>query len=253
MTRIVLTQPRPRIERLGERLSARGHEVLACPLRHLVGLGGQPAVREALASVSQRDWVIFVSPGSIDACVALLPRPWPERVGIAVIGPGSAQTLAEHEIKPGTGRLVRPESPPFDAQSLLRTAPFDAPAGLDILVLAGATGRTDWVEELARRGARVERVAIYRSEPVAPSAEALSTLRRWAREEAPATFVFTTADAVRELGDAVAAAGLSRWANAQTALAPHPRIVSMLRERSWVGARLVEPGERALLAAIESV
>ena len=252
MTRIVLTQPRPRIERLGKRLSARGHEVLACPMRHLVGLCERPAVREALESVPRRDWVVFVSPGSIDACAALLARPWPERVGIAVIGPGSADTLAEHAITPGEGRLVRPASPPYDAQSLLRTAPFDAPAGLDILVLAGEGGRTDWVEELARRGALVERVAIYRSDRVAPTEEALRTLRRWAGEGAPAVFVFTTGDAVRELGDALAGAGLGRWAHAQRALAPHPRIVSMLVERSWAGARLVEPGERALLAAIES-
>ncbi len=252
MTRLVLTQPQPRVERLAQRLSARGHEVLACPQRRLVGLGEQPAVRETLGSVARRDWVVFVSPGSIDACAALLPRPWPATVGIAVIGPGSAQALADHGIAPGTGLLVRPASPPFDAQALLRTPPFDVPAGLRILVLAGETGRTDWVDELARRGARVERSAIYRSEPVVPTGEALRTLHRWAGEDAEVVFVFTTADAVRALDETVAGAGLAAWAHARAALAPHPRIVSLLRERSWANARLIEPGERGLLAAIES-
>ncbi len=252
MARVVLTQPRPRIERLAKRLSARGHEVLQCPLRRLVALESRPEARAALGSVAKRDWVIFVSPGSIDACAEQLPRPWPASVGVAVIGPGSEQTLADHAIAPGPGRLVRPASAPFDAQSLLRTPPFDAPAGLDILVLAGETGRTDWIDELARRGAKVERVAIYRSEPVAVAGEVLGTLGGWAREPAVAVFVFTTTDAVRELGRALSDAGLGRWAHAQTALAPHPRIVALLREQGWTAARLVDPGEQPMLAAIES-
>jgi len=252
VTRVLLTQPRPRVERLAARLTARGHEVLACPLRRLVGLGAEPGVREALGSLARHDWVIFVSPGSIEACAALLPQPWPASVGIAVIGPGSAQALAEHSTIPPDVRLVQPSGPPFDGQALLSTAPFDAPADLGILVLAGETGRTDWIDELARRGAHVERLAIYRSEAVAPAQETSSVLNRWASEPDPVVFVFTTGEAVRELDALVTGAGLGPWAHAQPALAPHPRIVSLLRERQWVSAHLVEPGERALLAAIES-
>ena len=255
MTRVLLTQPLPRVARLAGRLAALGHEVLQYPFRRLVGLAGESAVRAALGSLARRDWVIFVSPGAIEVCADLLPRPWPASVGIAVIGPGSAQALAEHAVVSADARVVQPAGPPFDAQSLLRTSPFDAPAGLAVLVLTGETGRTDWIDELARRGARIERVAIYRSEPVAAPGEAGAVLERWSREGGRAAFVFTTADAVVEFDRKIGAAAgeLARWARAQTALAPHPRLVALLRECGWPSARLVEPGERALLSAIESV
>lgn len=253
MTRVVLTQPLPRIERLGRRLAERGHEIAPLPVRRLRSLAGDPRVAAALDSIARRDWVIFVSPGAVE--VALSERDatrWPAGTGIALIGPGSENALGEFGVPPGRARILRPERAPYDADALMRLAPFDSPRGLRVLVLAGSAGRTDWVDALRARGAEVDRVAIYRSEVLAPDAAVLARLRRWSREAAAAVFVFTTADAVREVEDALARARLRGWARRQRALVPHPKIAALLATRGWGSVDTVEPGEPALLAALES-
>lgn len=253
MTRVVLTQPLPRIERLGRRLAGRGHEIALLPVRRLRSLAGDPRVAAALDSIPQRDWVIFVSPGAVEAAFSELdPTRWPVGTGIALIGPGSEDALGELGISPARVRILRPARAPYDADSLMRLAPFDSARGLRVLVLAGSAGRTDWVDALRARGAAVERVAIYRSEVLAPDGAALARLRQWSREAAAAVFVFTTADAVREIDEALARARLRGWARRQRALVPHPRLAALLASHGWEAVDTVEPGERALLGAIES-
>ena len=249
MTRVVLTQPLPRVERLAARLTERGHDVLLCPVRRLAGQGN---LASAIGAVGDYDWVVFVSPGAVAVALQELPGEWPRRTGIALIGPGSEQELSDHGISSPAVRIVRPASAPYDADALMRLAPFDSPGGLRVLVLAGTGGRTDWIEELGCRGALVRRAAIYLSETLSPTEEALRRMRRWSRDDGEAVFVFTTTDAVRELEAALARARLRSWARRQRALAQHPRIARMLDERGWRSARLIEPGEPALLAAIES-
>jgi len=250
VTRVVLTQPLPRVERTAARLAERGHEVLLCPLRRLVPQAG---VAAAIGPLAECDWVVFVSPGAVAVALQALPGGWPRRTGIALIGPGSEQELADHGISAPAVRIVRPGCAPYDADALLRLAPFDSPRGLRVLVLAGTGGRTDWIDELVRRGALVRRASIYRSEALSPGDEVLRRMRRWSRDGREALFVFTTTDSVRELEQALAGARLRGWARRQHALAQHPRIAGLLDERGWRSTRLIEPGERALLAAIESV
>lgn len=252
MTRIVLTHAHPRVERVARRLRERGHEVLACPVRTLASLAGKPRAAAALADAGERDWIVLVSPGAIDAALGELRAPLPESVGVAVIGPGSAQALAEHGIAPPRYRIVVPRAAPYDAQALMATPPFDAPQGLRVLVLNGTRGRRDWIDALAARGAQVERIAIYRSETTGVDPGALARLGEWSREPDRALFVFTSTDAVREVDGALERVHIGDWARAQPAVAPHARIVGALRERGWRAARQIEPGERALLGAIES-
>jgi len=253
VTRVVLTQPLPRIERLAQRLAERGHEIAPCPLRRLRSLAADPRVAATLGSIAERDWVVFVSPGAIE--VALRdrgPAPWPGATGIALIGPGSEDALAEYGIAASQVRILRPARAPYDADALMRLAPFDSPQGLRVLVLAGNAGRTDWIDALRERGASVQRVAIYRSEALVPGADVLARLRRWSRQAAAVVFVFTTLDAVRELEAALARARLRGWARRQRALVPHPRIAATLAALGWRTVETIEPGERALIAALES-
>lgn len=252
MTRVVLTQPLPRVERLAARLSRRGHEVLACPLRRLRSLAAETGAAPAVADAANHDWVIFVSPGAVAIGLDELDGDWPARTGIALIGPGSELELAERGVGAPRVRITRPESPPYDADALMRLPPFCAPDGLRVLVLAGTGGRTDWVDALRGRGARVRRASIYRSEPIPPAVTCLHELRRWSRDSVPVWFVFTTADAVVELEQALADVRLRSWARRQRALTLHPRIAVLLRRRGWQTVRLIEPGEQALAAAIES-
>jgi len=252
VTRVALTQPAPRVERIAARLAARGHEPLVLTNRRLVPLCGASG-QAPLAGLDAFDWVIFVSPGAIEAALAGREGPWPAAVGVAVMGPGSAQALIEHGLDPGCVRVVQPSQAPFDAAGLMREAPFTHPAGLRVLVARGEKGRDDWIGALRAGGAQLDVRAIYRAQAQAPTPGTLAALDAWAREPAPVVFVFSSADGIAATGELLAARGLHEWACGQPALAVHPRQVEALRVRGWRAARAIEPGERSLIDAIESL
>lgn len=256
MTRVVLTQPAPRVDRLAERLRARGHDAVALASRRLVRCADAPEPAALVDSLAGRyDWVIFVSPGAVALGLGGAEGParrWPESVGIAVVGPGSAQALAQLGLAPPRVRIAAPGCAPYDADALLATPPFQAPAGLAVLVVHGEQGRGDWLDELRARGAGVDRLVLYRSEPASVAPATLERLRSWAADAMSATFVFTSVGAVRDCARLLAAESLSGWARGQPALVVHPRIAAALSELGWQAVRLIEPGEPALLAGIES-
>ena len=256
MTRVVLTQPAPRAGALAARLRDRGHEVCELPFRRLERVAGAPAPASLVDEVVPRyDWVIFVSPGAIAMGLGEAggaARRWPDSVGVAVVGPGSAQALAELGLAPPRVRIAAPAHPPYDADALLAMAPFCAPAGLAVLVVHGEQGRSDWLDRLRARGARVDRLVLYRSEPLLPLPASVDALFGWACDAEPVVFVFTSVDAVRECARLLASRGWLEWARRQPALVVHPRIGAALSETGWRASRLIDPGEPALLAGIES-
>ncbi|HEY5633081.1 MAG TPA: uroporphyrinogen-III synthase [Burkholderiaceae bacterium] len=252
MTRVVLTQPRPRVDRLAARLAERGHDVVVLSFRRLLGMGESEQVREVFARVRDFRWVVFVSPGAIEAALPALPADWPPQVGIAVIGPGSLQALREAGIDPQRVRCVMPPAPPYDADALIGLPAFAAMRDGRILVVAGDRGRTDWMDALAARGVAVERACAYRNASCEPDADAIERVGAWAGDSAPAVFVFSSVDAVAALGQLQRASAWRDWALGQQALAPHPRIAHALLSAGWRNARVIEPGEQALCAALES-
>lgn len=250
MAQVILTQPAPRVGRIAARLRALGHRVGECPVRRLVPAGPELAPdRDALLL---HDWVIFVSPGAVDFGLRRLDRQWPPAVGIAVVGPGTAASLGESRwIGPGV-RIVRPGRAPYDAEALLERPEFREPAGLRILVVRGETGRDDWIGRLRALGAEVEIRAVHRAERLDVPREIHETLRDWRLAELPAVFVFTSVDAVTAVDAALAAHGEAAWARGQQAFAQHHRIAAALSAAGWRTVELIEPGEEALVRAIES-
>lgn len=250
MTRVVLTQPIPRVRGLAARIRLHGHQALELPVRRLRPL---PAgAGWAVELPARYDWVIFVSPGAIEIALAGFAGAWPESVGIAVVGPGSASELARHSCIGAGVRIVQPGVAPHDAEALLQTPPFDVPRGLRVLVLRGVSGREDWLARLRGRGAQVEVRALYETvrEPVAP--QALACLVQWAAEDVPVVIAVTSVDTVDSLERLLAGRDLLRWARTRTVLTQHPRIAQALRERGWSGVRSVAPGDDGMLAGIES-
>ncbi len=252
MTRVVLTLPSPRADRLAARLAERGHEVVSLSFRRLVSEGDSPEVRRTFARLEDFDWVVFVSPGAIAAASPALPDPWPVAVGVAVVGPGSTQALRDAGIDTRLVRCVVPERAPFDADALMRLAPFDAPEGRRVLVVAGDRGRSDWIAALGARGARVDRLRAYRNEDCAPDARSIMVVGEWAARSHRASFVFTSVDTVDALARLAAVQAFWPWASRQPAFVSHPRIAAALAAAGWHDRRTIDPGERALFAALES-
>ena len=254
--RVALTQPQPRCASLAQSLRARGHDVLELAVRHLTPIAAQSPAREALATSGAFDWLIFVSPGAVEAAMPVLlaqPGGWLPRAGLAMIGPGTAATLRDHGLAPEALPIAwcLPERAPFDAGALIAQPPFDRPAGLRLMVLRGERGREDWIDTLRARGAELSLVAVHQATALQPPAAALSRAAEWLRAPAggpPPVFVFTARDAIDQLADALPQAGRA----SALALTVHPRLAEALERRGWAQVRLIEPGEAGLRVALES-
>ncbi|MCL4183572.1 MAG: uroporphyrinogen-III synthase [Burkholderiaceae bacterium] len=251
MARVVLTQPSPRIDTLQRRLHERGHEALALPLSRIVEQTDAPAVRECLARLDRFDWIVPVSPAAVAALARMPGLRWPPELRVGVVGPGSLQAIADCGLPVARERVLAPAAAPFDADALIGLPPLDAPRGLRILVLRGESGAEGWIARLRAGGAAVQTCALYRREPIEPSDDALAGLRVMLAQAPAPVFVFTQVDGVARLDRRLEQAGLSARAHAAVAFAVHARIAGALARSGWRRVRLIEPGEPALVAALE--
>ena len=143
--RVIVTRPRDQAGPLVERLEAIGHEVVSCPLIEIVPIQGDPLETEAY------DWVVVTSPNGAEHLArrrrGRLPR-------VAAIGPGTAEALAAHGIRPDLVPRVSTQ------EGLLAELP--RPAGR--VLFAGAEGaRRFLVDELG-----ADFVPLYRTRPKRP-------------------------------------------------------------------------------------
>jgi uroporphyrinogen III methyltransferase/synthase len=143
--RVIVTRPRDQADPLVERLEALGHQVVACPLIEIVPIEGGPL------RTAGYDWVIVTSPNGAEHFArrrqGRLPR-------VAAIGPGTAEALAAHGIRPDLVPRVATQ------EGLLAELP--RPPGR--VLFAGAEGaRRLLVDEL-----RADFVPLYRTRPTPP-------------------------------------------------------------------------------------
>ena len=143
--RVIVTRPRDQAGPLVERLEALGHDVESCPLIEIVPIEGGPLATDPY------DWVVVTSPNGAD-CFARrrhgrLPR-------VAAIGPGTAEALAAHGIRPDLVPRVATQ------EGLLAELP--RPPGR--VLFAGAEGaRRLLIDEL-----QADFVPLYRTRPRPP-------------------------------------------------------------------------------------
>jgi uroporphyrinogen III methyltransferase/synthase len=91
MARVIVTRPRGQMGPLAERLEARGHEVVACPLIEIEPLEGEPI------DTTGYDWVVVTSPNGAEHFDR---RRTGELPHVAAIGPGTAEALRARGIEP---------------------------------------------------------------------------------------------------------------------------------------------------------
>jgi uroporphyrinogen III methyltransferase/synthase len=87
---VIVTRPRAQAQPLVERLEARGHEVVECPLIEIVRTSDDPI------DCAGYEWLIVTSPNGADE-IARRARNVPK---VAAVGPGTAETLRRHGIEP---------------------------------------------------------------------------------------------------------------------------------------------------------
>ncbi len=247
MARVVLTQPLPRVEPLARALVERGHEVLCLSFTRVLAREVD-GLEDRLA---RTDWVVAVSPAALERLAALLGNRWPTGPGLALIGPGSLRALEQSGMAIPPDRLALPSRPPFDASALLRAGPLTQPAGKRVLVVRGDGGRDDWIDQLREAGAAVETLALYDREPIQPDPAALLRLRDWLVEPAKVFCVLTQTGTAARLTQAAGEQSIRPPFGSVVALAIHSRIAEAAAAVGFTRVRLIDPGEDALIAAIE--
>jgi uroporphyrinogen-III synthase len=187
--RIVITRPRSQMDVLVERLQALGAEPIAFPTIAIVPQTDNEALSNAIKQLQDFDWLIFTSRNGVEVF-------WDHftRVGanlqqlnglkIAAIGPATAAALAERS---APVHLIPPE---YVAEAILDA--IGEVRGLRILLPRAEIARPVLADELVRRGAEVNEIAVYQTMPGVPDDSAWQALR-----EGVDVVTFTSSSTVR--------------------------------------------------------
>lgn len=172
-------------------LEAAGACVIECPAIAIEPIQDLTDVDRAAANLATYDWVIFTSSNAVDFFMRRLEDLGVTcRTPIAAIGSGTARSLLHWDLEPA--RMPAK----FRAESLLETFPAEL-NGVRILIPRAETAREILPEELRRRGAVVDVVAVYRT----VKAAGLTDLRSHLSHNKIDAVVFTSPSALRYFGD----------------------------------------------------
>jgi uroporphyrinogen-III synthase len=155
--RILVTRSQPGAGRLVEALTSAGFDAIAIPMLTVESIA-EPGNRSVLTELGDFALVIFVSVHAVQFGVPLIDARWPEHPrGPTWIAVGAA-TAAALEQRGINALVPKLES----SDGILALAQTARVAGQRVLIVAGEGGREDLQTELARRGARVDRLEVYR-------------------------------------------------------------------------------------------
>lgn len=155
---MVVTRPRSQGETLCEMIEKAGGHALHFPALEIEPLP-LDQFSEKFSSLSQFDWLIFLSPNavrfSIDGLKKILPN-FPGNLKVAVIGPGTAARLKEAGIKVGAIPVDD-----YRTEGLLVLPFFKDVKNKKIALIKGTGGRDLLAKTLKERGALVTEIAVY--------------------------------------------------------------------------------------------
>ena len=154
---VVLTRPTGENESLAELLAEEVAKVSVRPLINLSALPITNQLKKPALDLDHYDKIIFVSKTAVRCGLELLEQYWPQWPGSLTwlaVGPGTAQALADYEV-----RASYPEQP--GSEGLLDMPELIAPADSRILIVRGTGGRELLGEELKNRNAMVEYWEVY--------------------------------------------------------------------------------------------
>lgn len=199
---VVVTRPAPAGAKLQARLTEDGWQAIHCPAFELIPAADPEAAAESLCAALPADVVIFTSPAAARYALALAEPGAFRATTVVTPGAGTARELA----RAGIPEARYPETG-GTSEDVLRLPELIGVDGMQVLIVAAPDGRGLLAEALTKRGARVERVCVYRRRPLAPSPEFLAALDS---ERELITLLSSTA-AARVLADALEGTRRRRW------------------------------------------
>jgi uroporphyrinogen III methyltransferase / synthase len=229
--RVLVTRPRLQAAALVDRLEALGAEVVSFATIRIVAPANPEPLQRAVAAIRSYDWLLLTSVNGVERFLAALAAAGHDLralggVRIGCIGPATADALAASGVRAD----VVPER--YVAEGLEEALRAHDMRGARVLLPRAAGARTLLPEALGRRGAHVDDVESYRTEPDAAGAESVrALLARRALDvvtfTSPSTVQNLVAAVGAELGGArvavigpvtaaaARAAGLSVWLEAE--------------------------------------
>ncbi|CAB1277610.1 uroporphyrinogen-III synthase [Candidatus Nitrosacidococcus tergens] len=190
--RILVTRPMGQAENLCRLIEKEGGCSLHFPMIRIIKSESYPEVNEIIQSLDTFHWAIFVSVNAVKYGIPLIleQRNFPKNLKIAVVGRGTAKTLAAFNLFislcPSTG---------YNSEALLAMDEFQDMVGKKIIIFRGNGGRNLLAKTLADRGAQVSFGEVYRR--CLPLPTVLKTLHQTLISN-PADIIVTTSQEILE-------------------------------------------------------
>ncbi|UQZ91175.1 uroporphyrinogen-III C-methyltransferase [Deltaproteobacteria bacterium Smac51] len=161
--RILVTRSRKQASRLNEALSELGAEVWERPTIAFTPLLDQMYLKTTFDTFRHFDWLVFTSPNGAETFLNQLYDSGRDarslaNLKIAVIGPGTADALKPFGLK---ADLI--PSDDYVAEGLLEALKKEGMKGLKVILARAKDGRDVLPEGLARAGAEVTDLAVYKT------------------------------------------------------------------------------------------
>lgn len=217
-----------------------GASVMVEPLIDIVQPDHPEQVAARLAEMEHADIVIAASTNAVRSAAKLRPE-WAPTGALIAVGRASADALARQ-----TGRKV--EMPrTADSEGLLALPELASPRGCSVAILAGHGGRRKLADTLRARGARVEKLALYRRRTIRIDGARLDELL------AADIVVVTSMEAWLNLAAQLGSAQRARLSGCRLVVSGHRVVKQACREVDWQSAPVVieNMNARCAVAALD--
>lgn len=168
---VLVTRTAPGGEALARRLAGAGWKVLYGPPIRLDGPADPVQTSARLRELLPADRVVMTSARAVEEAVRLAPPALLAAGDLIVPGPGTAATAR----RLGLDSVCHPRTG-GTSEAMLELPSLRQVAGLRVVLLAASGGRRHLGEELVRRGARVDRLHVYRRAPRPLSSDLVQAL-----------------------------------------------------------------------------
>ena len=187
---------------LSSRLRSLGAHVLGTPTIRTLPLEDESGLRDAVAGIGSRDWVVFASASAVVHVFGVIEREGGDaRVlapcRVAVMGRGTAAALRERGIFPD----LIPKS--YVSESLVEALLEELRPNSRIVIFGALDGRDLLARELGAAGHDVSLVPSYRNDPVAVDPGRIEALKSGGVD----WIAFTSSSSVTRLVKALGGAG----------------------------------------------
>lgn len=246
-TRVLVTRPRGQADALCAALAQAGHSVHHLPLIEIQALPEPgPAARARLLALDEYRHVILVSGNAVQHGMAWIDNYWPQLpVGLNwyAVGGATADALRAFGVEALTPGVD------MSSEGLLALPQLQQIAGERALIIRGEGGRGALLQELTRRGARVDELACYRRRcPDYAPGEVAARLGQWRIELA----MISSGEGLANLLALLTPAETTKFVDI-TLLLPSARVADLARQAGFRRVAIAEnASDGAMLRALET-